>query len=78
MKSIKVLGSGCAKCNKLYDTTEKAVKELNIEYELEKVTEMSKFVEYGVMMTPALVVDGTVKISGSVPSVEKLKALIHD
>lgn len=76
MKKIKVLGSGCAKCNKLYETAEKAARELAIEFELEKVTDMNTFVEYGVMMTPALVVNDTVKVTGSVPSVEKLKEMI--
>jgi small redox-active disulfide protein 2 len=78
MKSIKVLGSGCAKCDKLLSMTEKAARELNIEYEMEKVTDMAKFVEYGVMITPALVVDDTVKIAGSVPSIDKLKTLIGE
>ncbi|MBT3226565.1 MAG: thioredoxin family protein [Deltaproteobacteria bacterium] len=76
MKSIKILGSGCAKCNKLYEMTNQAASQLEIEFEMEKVTDMAKFVEFGVMITPALVVDGEVKVSGSVPSVEKLKKLI--
>ncbi len=78
MKSIKILGSGCTKCNKLYEAAEKAASEMNIEYEMEKVTDMAKFVEYGVMITPALVVDGQVKLSGSVPAVDKLKQLINE
>ncbi len=78
MKSIKILGSGCAKCNKLYDLTDQAAGQLNIEYEMEKVTDMAKFVDYGVMITPALVVDGQVKVSGSVPSIDKLKQMIND
>ncbi len=78
MKSIKILGSGCAKCNKLYEMTDQAVGQLDIEFEMEKVTDMAKFVEYGVMITPALVVDGEVKSTGSVPSIEKLKNLISD
>ncbi len=78
MKSIKILGSGCAKCNKLYDLADEAAGQLNIEYEMEKVTDMDKFVAYGVMITPALVVDDEVKMSGSLPSIEKLKQLIND
>jgi small redox-active disulfide protein 2 len=78
MKSIKILGSGCAKCNKLYEQAEQAAGQLGIEYELEKVTDMARFVDYGVMITPALVVDEQVKSSGSVPSIEKLKQLITD
>jgi small redox-active disulfide protein 2 len=76
MKSIKILGSGCAKCNKLYDLTEQAAGQLGVEYQMEKVTDMNKFADYGVMMTPALVVDGEVKSTGKVPSIEKLKELI--
>ncbi|MBU2645658.1 TM0996/MTH895 family glutaredoxin-like protein [bacterium] len=76
MKSIKILGSGCAKCNKLYEQASQAAEQLGIEYEMEKVTDMNQFVMYGVMITPALVVDGQVKVSGSVPPLEKLKQLI--
>jgi small redox-active disulfide protein 2 len=78
MKSIKILGSGCAKCNKLYEQAEQAAGQLGIAYEMEKVTDMARFVDYGVMITPALVVDEQVKSSGSVPSIEKLKQLITD
>ncbi len=77
MKSIKILGSGCAKCNKLYEQTDQAASQLNIEYEMEKVTDVNKFVDYGVMLTPALVVDGDVKSTGAVPSIDKLKQLIN-
>lgn len=73
MKSIKILGSGCAKCNKLYELTEQAAKEMELEYEMEKVADISKFADYGVMVTPALVVDGQVKSMGKLPSNEQLK-----
>ena len=76
MKTIKILGSGCAKCNKLYDLSQRAAKELGIEYKLEKVSDISKITEMGVMMTPALVVDGDVKVSGKVPSFEDVKNMI--
>jgi small redox-active disulfide protein 2 len=78
MKSIKILGSGCAKCNKLYEQADQAAGQLGIEYEMEKVTDMAKFVEYGIMITPALVVDGDVKVTGSIPSIDKLKQMISD
>ncbi len=78
MKSIKILGSGCAKCNKLYEMTDQAASELKIEYKLEKVTDMNKFIEFGVMLTPALVVDGEVKSTGAVPSIDNLKQLINE
>jgi small redox-active disulfide protein 2 len=75
MKSIKILGSGCAKCNKLYEAADQAAKELGLEYEMEKVTDMNEFVKYGVMVTPALVVNTQVVSAGSVPSMDKLKQL---
>ncbi len=76
MKNIKVLGPGCAKCEKLKEDTRTAADELGIEYELEKVTDIMKITEFGVMMTPALVVDGTVKVTGKVPSIEEIKELL--
>lgn len=76
MKKLQILGTGCPKCQKLADTAEAAAKELGIEYEIEKVKEISKIMEFGVMVTPALVVDGEVKVSGKVPSVEEAKALL--
>ena len=78
MKSIKIVGSGCAKCNKLYDMTDQAAKELGIEYTLDKITEIGEFAAFGVMITPAMIVDDKVKLSGSVPSLEKIKQLIQE
>ncbi len=77
MKKIQILGSGCAKCKKLAELTELAAKELGLTYELEKVTDFAKIVAFGVMTTPALVVDGQVKISGKLASVEELKKLLQ-
>ena len=76
MKDIKVLGPGCAKCEELLKQTRQAVQELGLECNLEKVSDIQKITSYGVMMTPALVVDGAVKVSGKVPSVEQIKELI--
>jgi small redox-active disulfide protein 2 len=76
MKEIKILGTGCAKCNKLAEQAEKAAKELNIEYSLEKVNDLNKIMDFGVMITPALVVDGQVKIAGKVPALDDLKKLL--
>lgn len=76
MKKLQILGPGCSKCQQLTLHTEKAAQSLGIEYELEKVTEIDQIMSYGVMMTPALVVDGAVKVVGKVPSVEQLKAVI--
>ncbi len=71
-KEIKILGTGCPKCIKLAELAKQAAKELGIEYELEKVTDINDIISYGVMLTPALVVDGEVKIAGSVPSIEQI------
>ncbi len=76
MKNIKVLGPGCAKCEKLKETTRIAADELGIEYELEKVTDIMAITSYGVMMTPALVVDGVVKVTGKVPSTNEIKEML--
>jgi small redox-active disulfide protein 2 len=73
---IKVLGSGCAKCKTLEKVTREAVDQLNIDATIEKVEDIQKIIEYGVMITPALVVDGEVVLKGSVPKVDKVKALL--
>ncbi|WP_291634394.1 thioredoxin family protein [Clostridium sp.] len=70
---IKVLGSGCANCKKLEENTRKAVEELGVEATIEKVTDFKKIMAYGVMKTPALVVDEKVKIMGRVPSADEIK-----
>ncbi len=71
-REIRILGTGCPKCRKLAELAEKAAGELGIEYELEKVTDINEIIGYGVMLTPALVVDGDVKISGSLPSINQI------
>ncbi len=76
MKRLQILGTGCPKCKALEQNTDAAAKELGIDYEIEKVTDISEIMKFGVMVTPALAVDGEVKIVGKVPSVEQLKALI--
>lgn len=76
MKKIQILGTGCPKCRKLAETAETAANELGLAYELEKVTEIDRIMSFGVMFTPALVVDGQVKIAGRVPSVEDVKKLL--
>ena len=73
---LQILGTGCAKCNALTQATEQAAKALGLPYELEKVTDLKKIMSFGVMMTPALVVDGNVKVSGKVPSVDDIKKLL--
>jgi small redox-active disulfide protein 2 len=76
MKKLLVLGPGCPRCDQLLQATGQAAEELGIEYHLEKVTDITKFADFGVMMTPGLVVDGEVKVQGKVPSVEDIKALL--
>lgn len=70
---IEILGPGCPKCKKLYENTQKAVKELNLQAEIAKVEEIQKIIDAGVMMTPALVIDGEVKSVGKVLSVDEIK-----
>lgn len=76
MKTIQILGTGCAKCQKLYENTQKAAEELKLDCKIEKVTELSKIMMMGVMSTPALAVDGKVCISGRVPEVEAIKLFL--
>ena len=73
---IEILGVGCTKCKQLTANAEAAVKELNIKVEIGKVTDIEKITEYGVMMTPALAVDGTVVSAGKVLSKEDIKKII--
>jgi small redox-active disulfide protein 2 len=75
---IKVLGSGCAKCKKLEESTRMAVKELAIDASIEKVEDILKIMQFGVMSTPALVIDGKVAFSGKSPSVTELKEIIGE
>jgi small redox-active disulfide protein 2 len=76
MKKIQILGTGCPKCKKLAESTEAAAKDLGIQYEIEKITDINKIMQFGVMMTPALAVDGTVRLVGKVPNVDEIKSLI--
>jgi small redox-active disulfide protein 2 len=76
MKQIKILGPGCQRCQQLAAATKEAADQLGIDYELEKVTDVTKFATYGVMMTPGLVVDGEVKSQGKVLSPEQIRALL--
>ena len=76
VKKVQILGTGCPKCKKLSENAEAAAEELGIEYEFEKVTDINEIIEFGVMMTPALAVDGKVKVVGKAVSVEEIKELI--
>jgi small redox-active disulfide protein 2 len=74
---LLILGTGCAKCARLYEATEQAAQSLGLPYELEKVTDLKRIMAFGVMTTPALVVDGQVKVSGKVPAVDEIKTMLQ-
>ncbi len=75
-KQLLVMGPGCDRCTKLYALTEQAAKELGLAYEISKVTDLRQIAALGVMATPALAVNGNLKVAGRVPSVEELKKLL--
>ena len=77
MKKIEILGSGCAKCQKLADNAEIAARELGLEYSIEKVTDIDRITAYGIMLTPGLAVDGEVKSFGRLLSPEKIRPLLE-
>jgi small redox-active disulfide protein 2 len=77
MKKIQILGTGCPKCKKLAEHAESAARELGIEYELVKVTDINEIMSFGVMMTPGLAIDGEVKSAGKVTSVKDIKAMLQ-
>ena len=76
MKFLQILGTGCPKCNQLAAAAESAAKTAGIEYHLEKVTDIDQIMRFGVMVTPALVVDGRVKVVGRIPTADELQQLI--
>jgi len=75
---IQILGTGCPKCKKMLEAAETAVKELGIDAEIVKVTNLNEIMKFGVMMTPALVINDEVKLVGKVPTVEQIKKLIEE
>ena len=75
---IKVLGTGCPKCKTLYANAETAMKEMNIEAEITKIIQIDEIMNYGVMITPALVINGKVKIAGRIPTVNEIKKWIEE
>ena len=77
MKKLQVLGPGCPKCETLAANVEQAASSLGIEYELVKVKDINQIMDFGVMMTPALAIDGEVILVGKVPSPDELKSLIQ-
>jgi small redox-active disulfide protein 2 len=76
MKRIQILGSGCPKCKALAQNAETAAKELSLEYTLEKVTDIKEIMKFGVMVTPALVIDGQVKTAGKLLNIQEIKEML--
>lgn len=77
MRKIQILGTGCPKCKKLAENAETAVKGLEPDFEIEKVTNINEIMKFGVMMTPALAVDGEVKVVGKVPSPDEIRSMLE-
>ena len=75
---IEILGTSCPKCKKLSELTEEAVNELGVSAEIIKVTDINKIIDYGVMVTPALVIDGNVMVAGKIPEKEGSKRWIEE
>jgi small redox-active disulfide protein 2 len=76
MKKLQVLGTGCPKCKKLAENAQAAVQDLGIECDVEKVTDLNEIMAFGVMITPALAIDGQVKVVGKVPSPDEIKKML--
>ncbi|MFO7958223.1 MAG: thioredoxin family protein [Candidatus Brocadiia bacterium] len=74
---LQILGTGCPKCKKLTENAEAAAAALGLDCEIEKVTDVNEIMKFGVMMTPALVVDGDVKVAGKVPGVDEIKEMLQ-
>jgi len=75
MKEIKILGTGCPRCEQLAAAARQAADQLGLEYELIKIKDISEFPSYGLMLTPGLVVDGQLIVQGQVPTVDEIKVL---
>ncbi len=73
---LEILGTGCFKCQKLEELTRQAVKEMGLDAQINHVKDINAITNYGVMMTPALVKDGIVKVAGKIPSLDEIKKLL--
>ena len=76
MKKIHILGPGCPKCGKLAENARAAIEQLELDFEIEKVTDINEIMKFGVMITPALAVDGEVKAAGKVPSADEIRQIL--
>lgn len=77
MKKLQILGTGCAKCQKMADNVKQAADNIGLEYEMEKVTDINQIMTFAVMTTPALAVDGKVVVAGKVPSVADIEKMLE-
>jgi len=75
---MKILGTGCPKCKKLNELVEEAINDLGVSVEIIKVTNINKMIDYGVMVTPALVIDGEVKVAGKIPNKQEVTQWIEE
>jgi small redox-active disulfide protein 2 len=75
---IQILGTGCPKCKKLEENARQAATELRLDFQIEKVKDLQQIMAFGVMITPALVVDGVVKVAGKIPGVEDIKKMLAE
>lgn len=78
MVTLKIYGTGCAKCNRLEANADAAAKALGLDYTLEKITDRGAITDAGILITPALTVDGVVKVSGKAPSPEELQVVLRN
>ena len=74
---IQILGTGCPKCKQLADNVKLAIEESAVDAKIEKITEISEIIDFGVMMTPALAINGEIKFVGKVPSVKEIKEILN-
>lgn len=73
---LQILGTGCPKCKKLAENAQAAVNDLGLDCDIEKVTDVNEIMTFGVMITPALAIDGQVKVVGKVPSPDQIKQML--
>jgi small redox-active disulfide protein 2 len=76
MKRVQILGTGCPKCKKLAENAQAAVQEAGLDCEIVKVTDINEIMKFGVMLTPALAIDGQVKVVGKVPGPDEIKKML--
>ncbi|MBC7334291.1 MAG: TM0996/MTH895 family glutaredoxin-like protein [Actinobacteria bacterium] len=75
---IQILGTGCPRCKQTEANAREALKRLGVEAEIEKVTDINKIIDFGVVATPALAIDGEVKFSGKIPTVDEIESVIKE